>query len=105
MLLPTVVFVPSWNTDQGVLRVCECVGSKLMREMKVIVTTRKGQLWPTWILGDRFEYEHSRKDPKDGELYLGRVKPGETLVEARSDSDVQIDRQIWVKGRKTNRTI
>jgi hypothetical protein len=24
------------------------------------------------------------------------VKPGETLVEARSDSDVQIDRQIWV---------
>jgi hypothetical protein len=24
------------------------------------------------------------------------VKPEETLVEARSDSDVQIDRQIWV---------
>ena len=35
-------------------------------------------------------------DPKDGELCLNRVKPGETLVEARSDSDVQIDRQIWV---------
>jgi hypothetical protein len=33
-------------------------------------------------------------DPKDGELYLNRVKPEETLVEARSDSDVQIDRQI-----------
>jgi hypothetical protein len=32
----------------------------------------------------------------DGELCLNRVKPGETLVEARSDSDVQIDRQIWV---------
>ena len=30
------------------------------------------------------------------ELCLSRVKPGETLVEARSDSDVQIDRQIWV---------
>jgi hypothetical protein len=30
------------------------------------------------------------------ELCLNRVKPGETLVEARSDSDVQIDRQIWV---------
>ncbi len=44
----------------------------------------------------RFEYEHFRWDPKDGELCLGRVKPGETLVEARSDSDVQIDRQIWV---------
>ena len=39
------------------------------------------------------------------ELFLNRVKPGETLVEARSDSDVQIDRQIWVKGRKTNRII
>jgi hypothetical protein len=30
------------------------------------------------------------------ELCLNMVKPGETLVEARSDSDVQIDRQIWV---------
>jgi len=25
-------------------------------------------------------------------------------VEVRSDSDVQIDRQTWVYGRKTNRT-
>jgi hypothetical protein len=32
----------------------------------------------------------------DGELCLNRVKPEETLVEARSGSDVQIDRQIWV---------
>jgi hypothetical protein len=30
------------------------------------------------------------------ELCLNRVKPKETLVEARSGSDVQIDRQIWV---------
>ena len=45
---------------------------------------------------DRFEYEHICWDPKDGELCLGRVKPGETLVEARSGSDVQIDRQTWV---------
>ena len=44
----------------------------------------------------RFEWEHSCRDPKDGELCLNRAKPGETLVEARSDSDVQIDRQIWV---------
>ena len=35
-------------------------------------------------------------DPKDGELCLDRLKPEETLVEDRSDSDVQIDRQIWV---------
>ena len=27
-------------------------------------------------------------DPKDGELCLNKLKPGETLVEARSDSDV-----------------
>jgi hypothetical protein len=46
--------------------------------------------------GERFEYEHTCWDPKDGELCLHRVKPGETLVEARSDSDVQIDRQMWV---------
>jgi hypothetical protein len=45
-------------------------------------------------LSERFEYEHICWYPKDGELCLNRVKPGETLVEARSDSDVQIDRQI-----------
>ena len=39
--------------------------------------------------------ERTRWDPKDGELCLNRVKPEETLVEARSGSDVQIDRQIW----------
>ena len=33
-------------------------------------------------------------DPKDGELCLSKLKPGETLVEDCSDSDVQIDRQI-----------
>ena len=46
--------------------------------------------------GSRFECEHTCWDPKDGELCLNRSKPGETLVEGRSDSDVQIDRQIWV---------
>ena len=44
----------------------------------------------------RFEYEHICWDPKDGDLCLNRVKPGETLVEARSDTDVQIVRLIWV---------
>jgi len=42
------------------------------------------------------ELERTRWDPKDGELCLSRLKPGETLVEDRSDSDVQIDRQTWV---------
>ena len=49
-----------------------------------------------WIFDERFEYEHICWDPKDGELCLGRVKSGETLMEARSDSDVQIDRNTWV---------
>ena len=45
---------------------------------------------------DGFEYELSWSDPKDGELYVNRVKAGEILLEARSGSDVQIDRQICV---------
>ncbi|KAI3672025.1 hypothetical protein L2E82_53147 [Cichorium intybus] len=35
-------------------------------------------------------------DPKDGELCLSGAKPEETLVEARSDTDVQIVRLTWV---------
>ena len=46
--------------------------------------------------GERFEWEHLCRDPKDGELCLNRAKPGETLVEARRDSNVQIDRLTWV---------
>ena len=42
------------------------------------------------------ERERVRWDPKDGELCLSRAKPEETLVEVRSGSDVQIDRQTWV---------
>ena len=45
---------------------------------------------------ERFEYEHICWYPKDGELCLNRVKPEETLVEARSGTDVQIVRQTWV---------
>ena len=42
------------------------------------------------------EQERARWDPKDGELCLSRTKSEETLMEVRSDSDVQIDRQTWV---------
>ena len=38
-------------------------------------------------------------------LCLRTLKSGETLMEARSDTDVQIVRHTWVSGRKTNRTI
>ena len=44
----------------------------------------------------RTNQERTRWDPKDGDLCLARSKPGETLVEDRSDSDVQIDRRSWV---------
>jgi hypothetical protein len=40
--------------------------------------------------------EHKCWDPKDGELCLARLKSGETLMEDRSDSDVQINRRSWV---------
>ncbi len=43
-----------------------------------------------------WEDEHTCWDPKDSELCLHRVKPEEILVEARSDTDVQIVRQMWV---------
>ena len=42
------------------------------------------------------EQERTCWDPKDGELCLSRSRPEETLVEDRSDSDVQIDRRTWV---------
>lgn len=47
------------------------------------------------LLG-RLSPERVRRDPKDGELRLGRPKPGETPVEGRNDSDVQIGRMTWV---------
>jgi len=46
------------------------------------------------IDSEGFEIEHVCWDPKDGELCLERAKSGETLMEARSGSDVQIDRWI-----------
>jgi len=45
---------------------------------------------------ERSELERICWDPKDGELCLSRTKPGETLVEVRRDSNVQIDLQTWV---------
>ena len=47
-----------------------------------------------FIYIQRFELKHTCRDPKDSELCLHRVKPGESLVEARSGSNVQIDRQM-----------
>ncbi len=57
---------------------------------------RGGHRRPDQTFCDGSAVERVCWDPKDGELCLNTVKPEETLVEARSDSDVQIDRQIWV---------
>ena len=70
-----------------------------MRAVKAKVGTpgfAGGHRRPVRSCCDGTAVERVRWDPKDGELCLNRVKPEETLVEARSDSDVQIDRQIWV---------
>ena len=39
------------------------------------------------------------QDLEDGEQCLNMAKSDETLVEARSDTDVTIVRETWVQGR------
>ena len=60
-------------------------------------TIRKAQSRDFQSTSHCWEYaEHKCWDPKDGELCLARIKSGETLMEVRSDSDVQIDCRSWV---------
>ena len=76
---------------------CEYRSAKLPCVMKVTVVGPSGALSAGHNSSEeRSECEHTCWDPKDGELCLNRVKPEETLVEARSGTDVQIVRQIWV---------
>jgi len=51
---------------------------------------------PIVIYGERFEIEYKSWDPKDGELFTSRGKPFERVVDARSDTDVQIVRRTCV---------
>jgi len=53
-------------------------------------------LWWHYHYNETIEFEYARRDPKDGELCLRRMKSGETLMEVRSGADVQIVRQTWV---------
>ena len=80
---------------------CEYRSDKLPCAMKVTVV---GPLWhnpPASILRENgLSVSIHVGTRKMCELCLNRVKPGETLVEARSDSDVQIDRQILGIGAK-----
>ena len=85
------------------MRVCWCQTDT--RKETVICQAARLQHRPTLGYSPEIEQEHICQDPKDGELCLCREKSGETLMEARSDTDVQIVRLTWVQGRKTNRTI
>jgi len=77
-----------------VLDYCECAGDKPIRVMKVSIACQglSRQHEPSPIFCEGYEQEQYSNDPKDGELCLSSLKPGETLVEGRSVSDVQIDR-------------
>ena len=57
----------------------------------IVAFARGVQHLPTLTFCDMFESKFIRYDPKDGELWLSRVKAKETSLEARSRSDVQID--------------
>jgi len=57
---------------------------------------RRPRLGRASVRPGRTHVELTRWDPKDGDLCPAKTKPGETLVEVCSDSDVQIDRLSWV---------
>ena len=77
---------------------CKYKGGKPACRMKVTVvgSPRGAQSAGQYPSGERSECEHTCWDPKDGELCLSRVKPEETLVEARRCADVQIAFRTWV---------
>ena len=52
------------------------------------------------ISGERSRCEHTCWYPKDGELYLNKMKPGDTTVEAHSNPDVQNQSSNLVTGAK-----
>ena len=77
-------------------RVFGCFKPERAAKTKVETSVAEGTDARTRASREGSAVERARWDPKDGELCLNRAKPEETLVEARSDSDVQIDRRIWV---------
>lgn len=61
-------------------------------DMRSLVPVADAHHGPMRVACNCVEVEQCESDPKDGELFLSRTKPEETLVEVRIGSDVQIDR-------------
>ena len=85
----------SWGSTKpkGAMKVKACRSVGLGRTLSLGAAALPARL--DFVVNEA-ELERTRWDPKDGELCLSRMKPEETLVEVRSDSDVQIDRQTLV---------
>lgn len=82
------------------------IGELGFEVMKELISTQIAKIFSLpFVDGRDTKQEFDLTDPKDGELWQWRVKPGETLVEARRSADVQIAFQTLLKGRKTHRTI
>ncbi|GJV37933.1 hypothetical protein Tco_1410410 [Tanacetum coccineum] len=75
----------------GVLRPCALPGTGARHPIRPVL--KHGTKESDMCASQRCE--HACRDPKDGELCLSGAKPEETLVEARSDTDVQIVRLTW----------
>ena len=71
------------------LRVPSLWGARKLTEVR-LPCVRNATPTDRSIFWERFECEHACWDPKGGELCLSRVRPAETLVEARRCADVQI---------------
>ena len=81
------------SNPKGVMKVKAEPGFAEGRWVTFVASHSRGVLFS---LREKAHLERTRWDPKDGELCLVRTKSGETLMEVRSDSDVQIDRRNWV---------
>ena len=78
------------------LRRNESKGQSRIGRRGICVLRSAAHHGPVRVTCDCAEVEQLANDPKDGELCLCRLKSEETLMEGRSGSDVQIDRQTWV---------
>ena len=83
-------------------RVFGCLKPWCVMKVKVVLrlrwepSLRRGGTIARTLACQCLEEKLNCRDPKDGDLCVCRLKPGETLVEGRSDTDVQIVRLICV---------